>query len=249
VHERLVSSSSTRRYVEKLVDAFKSPAMDFVMFHDYNSLDFAPHITYLNETALEYYRKPFVLAEFGVEYRGGDLTYKVDSLHVGLHNGIWAGWFNETPIIPLTWWWDSYVDKYNLWFEFAYLHRFTEKMNFNVHHLMFKTLTSGYVEPTHQQVYCFVRSIYYGEHCALWLKNDEFKWWMVSEGKVPQTLGPFVQLVPDLLPGKYSIQWYNPQTGEFNQILSEGMVNEDGVLTLQVPPFSKDLACLIQRMK
>jgi hypothetical protein len=249
VHERLVSSSSTRRYVEKLVDAFKSPALDFIMFHDYNSLDFAPHITYLHEAALEYYKKPIVLAEFGVEYRGGDLTFKVDSQHVGLHNGIWAGWFNETPIIPLTWWWDNYVDKYNLWFEFKNLHRFTEQMNFNVNHLVFKTLASGYVEQTHEQVYCFVRSIYYGEHCALWLKNDEYKWWMVNEGKVPQVLGPFVQVVPDLLPGKYSIRWYDPQRGEFTKTTSDAMVKDDGVLMLTVPTFSKDLACIIQRIK
>jgi hypothetical protein len=59
---------------------------------------------------------------------GGDRTYEVDSLHIGLHNGIWSGWFSETPIIPMSWWWDSYIDKYTLWHEYASLSHFAERM-------------------------------------------------------------------------------------------------------------------------
>ena len=248
VHERLVSSSSTRRYVEKLVDAFRSPAMDFVMFHDYNAPDMAPHLTYLLEAATEYYQKPVVMGEFGVEFRGGDRTFKVDSQHVGFHNGIWAGWFNETPIIPLSWWWDNYIDPHNLWDQFAGLSRFAQRMDFNVKHLVFKTLTSGsLIADPKIQVSCMVRCIYSGEHCALWLKNEDYKWSFVSEGIVPKETGAFMQVVPDLAPGRYSIGWYDPQTGRFFEKTTDREVKEDGVLSLSVPSFSKDLACLVMR--
>jgi hypothetical protein len=248
VHHRLVSTSTTRRFVEKLVDAFKSPATDFVMFHDYNMLNVAQHLTDLLEVGIEYYQKPVVMGEFGVEFRGGDRTYKVDSQHVGLHNGIWSGWFSETPIIPLSWWWDSYIDLHNLWHEYVNLSRFAEKMDFNVKHLVFKTLTSGHLKanPT-VQVSCMVRCIYAGEHCALWLKNDDYKWSLVSEGVVPKETGAFTQAIPDLAPGSYSIAWYDPQTGKFLENTTEAEVKEDGVLSLSVPSFSKDLACLVMR--
>jgi hypothetical protein len=236
--------------VEKLVDAFRSPAFDFVMFHDYNSLDLAPHFTYLHEAAIEYYQKPVVLGEFGVEFRGGDRTYRVDSQCVGLHNGIWSGWFNETPIIPLSWWWDSYIDQHDLWHEYASLSRFASSMNFNVKHLVFKTLTAGHLDADSQkQVSCMVRCIYAGEHCALWLKNDEYKWSDMSEGIQPGLMGAFSQVVPDIVPGRYSVAWYDPQTGQFSEKRTEHDVKEDGVLLLTVPSFSKDLACLVIRQQ
>lgn len=230
------------------MDAFKSPAMDFVMFHNYNALDMAPYITDLHEAAIEYYQKPIVLGEFGVEFRSGERTYQVDSQHVGLHNGIWSGWFNETPIIPLSWWWDNYIDKYNLWREYANLSRFAEKMNFNVKHLVFKTLTAGYLKANPEvQVPCMVRCVYAGAHCALWLKNEDYKWSLVSEGKEPKELGAFSQVIPDLAPSRYSIAWYDPQTGRFSEKRTEAVVKEDGILSLSVPSFSKDLACLVMR--
>lgn len=248
VHERLVSSSSTRKYPEKLVDAFKSPAMDFVMFHDYNSLNLAPYFVDLHEATIEYYQKPVVLGEFGIEFRGGDLTYKADSQHVGLHNGIWSGWFSETPIIPMSWWWDSYIDRYNLWHQYASLSRFAESMDFDVKHLAFKTLAAGRLaaKPT-EQASSMVRCIYFGEHCALWFKNLGYQWSLVNEGKALVDIGAFSQVVPDLIPGRYSIAWFDPQTGQFSEKKEEVELKEGGVLALSVPSFSRDLACLVKR--
>lgn len=248
VHGRLVSSSSTRKYPEKLVDAFKSPAMDFVMFHDYNSLNLAPYFVDLHEATTEYYQKPVVLGEFGIEFRSGDRTYKADSQHVGLHNGIWSGWFSETPIIPMSWWWDSYIDRYDLWSQYASLSRFAESMNFDVKHLAFKTLVVGRstAKPS-EQAPCMVRCIYFGEHCALWFKNLDYQWSLVNEGKALVDAGAFSQDVPDLVPGRYSIAWFDPQTGQFSEKKEEVELKEGGVLALSVPSFSKDLACLIKR--
>ncbi|MCI0696602.1 glycoside hydrolase family 5 protein [candidate division KSB1 bacterium] len=250
IHERMVSSSATRTYPEKLVDAFKSPAMDFVMFHDYNSVNLAPHFTDLHEAVIEYYQKPFVLGEFGVEFRGADRTFKVDSQHVGLHNGLWSGWFNETPIIPLSWWWDNYIDPHNLWGEYASLSRFAQAMDFNAKHVVFKTLTVGHLDAKpEEQAPCLVRSIYSGENCAPWLKNMDYQWSIMSEGKEPMPIGTFSQIIPDLAPGRYAIAWYDPQTGKFFEKTTKVEVKTDGVLSLVVPSFSKDLACLVKRQQ
>ncbi len=248
VHERLVTTSSTRSFPEKVVDAFKSPAMDIVMFHEYNKLDMAPYVIDLHEATVEYYQKPVVLGEFGIEYRGADRTFKADSQHIGLHNGIWAGWFSETPVIPLSWWWDNYIDPLNLWSEFANLSRFAAAMDFNVAHLAFKSLPAGPLETNRRrQAESLVRCIYSGENSALWFKNEEYQWSIVGEGKEPKEIGAFTQVVPDLVPGRYSVAWYNPQTGKFSEKTTEVEVKEDGVLSFLVPSFSKDLSCLLTR--
>lgn len=247
VHHHLVSSSSTRRYVEKLVDAFKSPAFDFAMFHDYNMLDIAPHIIDLIDATTQYYQKPVVIGEFGVEYRGGERTYKLDPRAVGLHNGMWAGLFSETPVLPMSWWWDSYIDAHNLWGEFVSLSSFANSISFDAEHLVFKTLTTGNLDTLRtQQASCMIRCIYDGRDCALWLKNADYVWSRIAEGQLPKETGAFTQLVPDLVPGHYSIAWYDPQSGRFSQKTSEANVDESGVLTLTVPSLSEDLACLIK---
>lgn len=248
VHGRLVSSSSTRKYMEKLVDAFKSPAMDYVMFHDYNSLNLAPHFTDLHDATVEYYQKPVVLGEFGIEFRGGDRTYKEDPQHIGLHNGIWSGWFSETPVIPMSWWWDNYIDDYDLWPEYAALSRFGSSMNLDVNHLTFKTLQPGrmHADPS-EQAPSMVRCIYDGENCALWFKNLDYQWSLVAEGTVLKEVGAFSQPVPELAPGRYTISWYEPQGGHFFEKTVDVVVKEDGILTLTVPAFLKDLACVVTK--
>ncbi len=247
VHGRLVSTSSTRSFPEKVVDAFKSPAMDFVMFHQYNTLDFAPYIVELHEASTEYYRKPVVLAEFGVEYRGGDKTFQVDSQFVGLHNGLWAGWFSETPVVPMSWWWDSYIDRYNLWREYESLSRFAGAMEFSSRHLTFATLPAeGGGEGPSESPRCMARCIYSGDQCALWFKNDAYQWDLVNNGDRPKEIAGFSQRVPDVVPGRYTIRWYNPQTGHFFGSDQVANVGTDGALVMSVPAFTDDVACLIQ---
>ena len=234
--------------MEKVVDAFRSPALDFVMFHDYNMPDVAPHVIDLIEVGTEYYQKPVVLAEFGVEFRGGDRTFLVDPQHVGLHNGLWSGWFSETPIIPLSWWWDSYVDRHNLWTEYATLSKFATLLNFDVNHIIFKTLMAGNLTISPEvQATCVVRCIYAGDRAALWLKNDDYKWSLMSEGKEPKETGALVQVIPDLVPGHYSIIWFDPQTGQISEKSPEAEVKEDGVMRLSVPTFARDRACFLKR--
>jgi hypothetical protein len=246
LHNRLVSTSSTRSYPEKVVDAFKSAAMDFIMFHDYNKLDWAPFVTDLHEAAIEYYQKPVVLAEFGVEYRSGERTFKLDSLHVGIHNAVWSGWFSETPISPLSWWWDSYIDKYNIWNEYAFLSRFTERIDLNADHLVFKTLPAGSIKSDPQtQALSMVRCIYFGSNAALWFKNEFYQWSRISEGEKLNLVGEFLQQIPDMPPGSYTISWYDPQEGKFLETKTEAEADQNGILFLTVPAFLKDLSCLV----
>lgn len=248
IHERLVSTSSTRSYVEKVVDAFKSPAMDFVMFHNYNNFNFAPYVTDLLDNTVDYYDKPVVIGEFGIDYRGADRTYKSDPQAIGIHNAIWSGWFAETPVIPMSWWWDNYIDPHNFWFEFRHLSRFSKEININANNLKFNTLVPGFLgTDSTKQAECLIRCIYFEDEAALWFKNNSYQWSLINEGQDLLQTDTFTQTITGLVPGNYTIDWYDPQTGEFSENKTETNVKRDGKLKLIVPSFNKDLACLLLR--
>ena len=250
VHNRLVSSSATRNYPEKIVDAFKSPAIDFIMYHQYNILDFAPYVLDLHNAMQEYYTKPFVLGEFGIDYRGADKTYAFDPEHIGVHNAIWAGLFSPTPIIPLSWWWDNYIDQYNFWYEYKYLSDFAKQFNWNTNRLEFKELQSGnlFSDKT-KRAASLVACIYFDDDIAIWFKNDRYQWSLFYDKIFPEKIEYFEQSVPDVKQGEYKISWYGPQTGKFFDKSVSVKIEKDGILKLEVPPFEKDLACIIKYVK
>jgi hypothetical protein len=249
IHNRLVSSSSTRNFPEKVVDAFKSPAMDFVMYHHYNTLDMAPYILDLHRAMIEYYQKPFILGEFGVEYRGGDRTYAIDPQHIGLHNGIWAGFFSQTPVIPLSWWWDNYIDKYNFWSEYKNLSEFANHIDINNKHFEFKEIQLGVIASQNHPTTCLVNCIYYGDNAAIWFKNDRYQWSLVYEGKNPDEIEQFIQTIDSFSEGNFEVQWFDTQSGKFLDRKVRVKVESNGILKLEVPSFTKDIACIIQKVK
>lgn len=248
VHNRLVSSSATRNYPEKVVDAFKSLAMDFIMYHQYNILDFAPYVIDLHNAMQEYYSKPFVLGEFGIDYRGADKTYAFDPEHIGVHNAIWAGLFSETPVIPLSWWWDNYIEKYDFWYEYKNLSEFSSKINWNTSKVEFKELQSGnLLSDNKTQAPSLVTCIYFDSNAALWFKNDKYQWSLVYEGMQPQVIERFIQIIPEMSEGNYTIEWFDPQNGSEPNNKTTVVVKKDGNLNLEVPSFIKDLACIIKK--
>jgi len=250
VHNRLVTSSATRNYPEKIIDAFKSPAMDFIMYHQYNVIDFAPYVLDLHNTIQQYYNKPFVLGEFGIDYRGADKTYTYDPEHIGIHNAIWAGLFSPTPVVPLSWWWDNYIDRYNFWFEYKYLSGFAKQLNWNSKRLDFKELQSGvYTADNNKQAPSLVACIFFDNDIAVWFKNDRFQWSLAYDKIYPENIEEFVQIIPGVCEGRYNILWYDPQSGTFPGKPETVYVGVDGILNLKVPAFTKDLACVIRSLK
>jgi hypothetical protein len=246
-HHRLVSSSATRSFPEKIVDAFRSPAMDVVMYHSYNMIDLAPYVADLHETAVEYYGKPVILGEFGVEYRGADRTIKEDPGHVGLHNALWAGWFSETPVAPMSWWWDNYIDPLDLWGEYSRLAAFAGMTSLSGGPLSFSTLPPPRAAGS-PAVPVYGRCIINGGEIGLWWKNEHYQWSVMAEQPDCPTLPEFSQTVPGVPPGRYVVRWYDPQTGTTLDSPKEWSTGQSDTLTLTVPHFARDLACVARRI-
>jgi len=49
--------------------------------------------------------------------------------------------------------------------------------------------------------------------------------------------------------GSFQVLWFDPQTGKYLDQKVEVKVESGGILKLEVPSFTKDLACLIRKVE
>lgn len=97
------------------------PEMDFVQTHWYgdgSQRDCVATVASTHRHHTERYRKPFLLGEFGIDWRASDDTYdpKGNALH--WHNGVWASLMSRGMGTACVWYWDNYIDRLNLWSHF-----------------------------------------------------------------------------------------------------------------------------------
>ena len=109
-------------------EIWKIAEIDFSQSHHYNDPDMA--VT-LSDAIRKKNFKPHVIGEFGIDFRGTTETRNNDPDNIGFHNGLWAGFFSPTPIIPLTWWWDNIIDSDNLYFHLKAISEFSKDIMSN----------------------------------------------------------------------------------------------------------------------
>ena len=110
--------------------------IDVINVHRYGPegfKDVATAIAAIVNTLRSIYGKPVIVTEFGVDWRwigGPGLSkgevplWSRDTRGVGLHEGLWSSVFSLSPVSAMSWWWDTQIDLYNLWYHFRALHEF-----------------------------------------------------------------------------------------------------------------------------
>lgn len=110
-------------------EIWQNQNIDITQTHLYNKPNYAALIPVtLDKHQLEY-NKPHIIGEFGSDYRGSKETRENDPENGAIHNGLWAGLFSPTPILPLTWWWDELIEADNLYFHFQAITNFAKEIS------------------------------------------------------------------------------------------------------------------------
>ncbi|MFA0753561.1 MAG: hypothetical protein IMHGJWDQ_001338 [Candidatus Fervidibacter sp.] len=97
------------------------PKMDFAQTHWYgdgSQRDSALTVANLNWQYTSKYRKPFLLGEFGIDWRTSDFAYDPQGNALHWHNGVWASLASRGMGTACVWYWDAYIDRLNLWHHF-----------------------------------------------------------------------------------------------------------------------------------
>ncbi len=108
---------------------WRLPEMDFVQDHWYGEggqPDSTPAVVTLHRRRLAQFRKPYLLGEFGIDWRSSDVVYdpKGNALH--WRNGMWASLMAGGMGTACVWYWDNYIDRLNLWHHFRPVAEFVQ---------------------------------------------------------------------------------------------------------------------------
>ncbi|MGI6457305.1 MAG: DUF5060 domain-containing protein [bacterium] len=93
-------------------------AMDFLQTHSYITSIIDKVMTSSHKAAQEYPDKPHFFGELSYDYRGPN---KGDREGVILHNQLWASVHSPDAGTAMTWWWDNWVEPYNLYHHFKHI--------------------------------------------------------------------------------------------------------------------------------
>ncbi|TDO24239.1 DUF5060 domain-containing protein [Pedobacter duraquae] len=103
-YQHLVTTSVSHRDIPGMNSI---PYIDFNQKHIYKHTEKIPGIY---PDYIQTFNKPYVVGEFGFRWEDMDPKYAKEA-NYDYKRGLWFGMFSETPILPMTWWWELFDDQ------------------------------------------------------------------------------------------------------------------------------------------
>ncbi len=181
--------------------------------------------------------KPVLLAETGaVESRhsGPSKLYPIDTAGILLHDILFAPFFSGAAGTGMSWHWESYVDRNNLWYHFK---RFSEAVK-GINPIKEKFI-HGKSETGGLRIYMLK-----GQYTILlWLRDKNSNWQTeLVEGRPPEVLSEIRLNMQDLglMDPVNSISIYDPWKAKWQNAVIEGS-------DLKLPGFRRSLVVRIEK--
>jgi hypothetical protein len=182
--------------------------------------------------------KPVLIGEFGLATPKWGLSddMKQDSSGVHFHNSLWASAFAGPSGTAMFWWWDQ-LDRQDAYGHYKPLADFLADVSF-------AGLRESKAAVSDKQL----RLLGYqgSDRAYFWLFNPKAAWSnIVIEMNQPKEIKNTTISIRDLESGTYSIEWWNTHDGTI--IKKQQVSLTAGTLKINVPPFTRDIACKINR--
>ena len=211
------------------------PSIDYAQYHAYHQNVWK---TMQNVPArFEGFHKPFFFGEFGSDSADG--VDAADKLGVFLHAGIWTQAMQASAGNAMPWWWDSLIDKNQLYAHFGALARFLADID-----------RRGVIWESWQEKWPVKMPKGQSESLRFFgLKSPTLTmgWACDSKGMryqdrvTPQEFRGLQFYLRDLTPGRYSVEFWNTREGLL--LSREPMSTDDqGRILVSLPPFNNDIA-------
>jgi hypothetical protein len=218
--EHLVSTSCSWKTIPGLWNVSN---LDFSQTHPYGSTDglYSTITSYVNS-----YSKPYVTGEFAYSWENAGTSGTHSLYRRELHMGMWRGMFSPTPILPMTWWWESFAG-YNDWDVFSVTSAFGNQITSDCNGF----LTSLSVSAGTGMEAMGVQTT---DKMFVWLRNS-----------TSSTISGRTMTISPLQNGTYEVRYYDTWLGTYSTPTMISVTT--GVLQSQIPSLAadKDIACRI----
>ena len=229
------------------------PEIDFTQIHLYGyqgkPQDLITELITKINAQTETYKKPCLVPEFGMDSSKDDRYYDEKGLGVNLHNGLWAATMSGAFGGAVNWWWDSYIEPNNLYYQYKALANFVEDINWAKN---WSTLKVAFPEASFSNkengILNKVRilGLNTNDEAILWIQNKESNWYSNYQGFQPALLKDISFSILGLSDGEYRLEWWDTWKGEVVQQTKAFSTN--GKLMIEVPQVERDLAIKINRV-
>jgi hypothetical protein len=218
----LVSTSCSHKTIPGLWD-FNN--LDFSQTHLYGKTDnICDGIT----TCVNSYSKPYVTGEFAYSWENAGDSETHPVFRRELHMGMWRGMFSPTPVLPMTWWWESFAD--NDWDVFKAVSTYGNQMTSD---------SGGFLVPL---------SVNAGADYETMALKDNKRMYIWLRNNTSSVLSSLTLTIPELQNGTYEVKYYDTWLGTYS---TSTLINvKTGVLQSQIPSLKadKDIACRILKV-
>ena len=212
---------------------YRLDAIDYVNYHVYGGYNFIDYLYKNAQSYLSTYNKPVMLQECDYSGNGGQDQHNADPSNISMHAQIWGGVMGLAST-GMSWWWDSLIEKYNVYTVFKGVSAYAKEMNIDGSYTPLqsssKFLTSN--TNTNKMGYDF------GDRIYAYVYNKNFK--VGSTGHSTNT----TITITSLANGNYRVRQYNTNTGAITKDETKSV--SLGTMTLSLS-FTDDIALIIEK--
>ncbi len=232
-YDHLVSTHWSSNYTRINDPISRLPAIDVPTTDAYSG---APaQVLQFFEATMHYARqigKPTIITEYGGPPGGDSAGVLSRQLRVGL----WEGYFLESAITPMLWWF-GFVDEHDLYDEFAALAAFVRGEDRR--HLV---SSSQQIAQNNLRV-----RILASANRALAWGYDQTYYASAQENLVPRTIDGVSLELEGMNRGEYSLEIWGGGRARPTMVKELSLSENDSKITVEVPPFQRDFALKIIR--
>jgi hypothetical protein len=223
---------------------WKTSGLDFTQTHMYGPgiNDLGKAISTEIKRKLLVYGKPTLFGEFGADWRWFDSPlYYRDRDGVEIHEGIWASSMSGSFGTAMTWWWDVYVDQFNLYYHYGALKRFLANVSFSRSkfiELNYRVVENEKVNATNVNFEIF--GLRNKTFAMGWVRNRDYNWFNAINNYSLRTVGEVDVELSDFNTGSYLFEVWDTYSGE--KTWATRVESSNGRLVIEIPSFHKDIA-------
>lgn len=219
--------------------------IDFTMTHLYGNppeliRDYPQKVSEISSNYASKYKKPFLLAEFGIDWSRSDIEYDPSGRAINFHNGVFAAISSGSAGTAMLWWWDDYIDKLDLYWVLSPVKRIMDEFGgLDGVDIVSRSQISSDSENI------FASAISSEKKILIWIQNRNYSWYN-DYNRIPyEDVSGEVNISGLKMKCKSRIVKMDTYSGE---ILEEYSSNIDSQLDLKVENLRKDIVIIARCM-